>query len=250
MRSFGYGLITLCAMAGCAALLAGQSPVQAGSGKPAVPKRVIQPYTAEFKITTEKTLANGTTIRRETTMVEARDAEGRTMSAQQIPSYDGGPGSTAYSVHDPVAGTDFNWNSTGRQVFARTLSTTRQDQNGGCSAAPPITPREPRANAIKDVREDLGTRTFEGLEAKGNRTTHTVPLGLIGNDAPLVRVNEIWMTRTFPQIVRQVTDDPENGKYTREITRYTPGAPDPDSFLPPAGYEIQVQESHSAGCEP
>jgi hypothetical protein len=249
MWSLGSRLITLCAIAGCATLLVCQSPVQAGSGKPAVPKRVIEPYTAEFKTTSEKTLGNGTTIRHETTQLEARDAEGRTLSAQEIPSHDGGPNTTAYFVHDPVAGTDFNWNSNSRQIFARSISTTRQEPNAGCSALP-VAPREIRPNAIKDVREDLGTRTFEGLEAKGTRITHTVPLGLAGNDAPLVRITESWMTHTPPLVVRQVMDDPESGKSIRELVRYVPGAPDPDSFLPPAGYEIQVQESHSAGCEP
>ena len=247
MRALGNKLKIFCAVAGCAVMLTCSAVGQTGTQAP--PKRTIQPYTAEFKTTAEKTLGNGTTIRRETTQLEARDAEGRTLSAQEIPSHDGGPSTTAYFVRDPVAGTDFNWNSNSRQVFTRSIQTTRRESDAGCSTRP-VAPREPSANAIKDVHEDLGTRTFEGLEAKGTRTTHTVPVGLVGNDAPLVRVNEIWMTHTSPLVVRQVTDDPESGKSVRELVRYTPGAPDPDSFLPPAGFEILVQESHSAGCEP
>ena len=41
----------------------------------------VQPYTAEFKIATAQTLANGTTITRESKVVMARDSQGRTMNA-------------------------------------------------------------------------------------------------------------------------------------------------------------------------
>jgi hypothetical protein len=40
-----------------------------------------EPYTAEFKITTVKTLANGTTIAQDFAEVQAWDAHGRTMTA-------------------------------------------------------------------------------------------------------------------------------------------------------------------------
>lgn len=255
MRMLGYKFAILSAVFCCAAMLVCQAAAQVAGGAQAPHKRVIQPYTAEFKTTREQTLANGTTIRRETVRMEARDSLGRTMTAEQV-WLDNGDGFTSYWVHDPVARTSISWNSNGKVVNVHNFAAAPESGHTGSSCAgAPESSREhaestPRSNEVKVTHEDLGTQVFEGLEAKGSRTTHTTPIGLIGNDAPLVRVFESWIATSFPLTVHSVLDDPQSGKQTTDLTHFTPGEPDPAVFQPPAGYEIVVQESHKAGCEP
>ena len=52
--------------------------------KPKIPQVVRLPYTAEYKLTTVKTLADGSTITHESTEVNARDSQGRRMTAETV----------------------------------------------------------------------------------------------------------------------------------------------------------------------
>ena len=82
---------------------------------------------------------------------------------------------------------------------------------------------------------------------QGRRVTHTYPAGSIGNSEELVRTDETWFSTTPGLngiLVRQVNDDAQMGKITREMVKFTPGDPDPASFQPPADYEVVTQETH------
>lgn len=250
MQSLGYRFIALCALSGCAMVLAGQAARQVGSGTPVGPKSMIQAYTAEFKTTTEKTLANGMTVQHEISRLELRDSEGRTLTAQEV-SLGGGSHYTAYFVHDPIARTDSNWTSNGKRANVSNFPAAPElgQSRPPCVAARTGRQAAPEMHVIKSENEDLGTQVFEGLEAKGTRITFTTPIGTIDNDEPLVRVTEIWRAYSVPLTVRQVSDDPQNGKTVTELAQFTSAEPDPASFQPPEGYEIVVQETHTAGCQ-
>jgi hypothetical protein len=89
------------------------------------------PYTAEFKITHVQTLANGATITRETRVVMARDAAGRTLtSTTQIPSSPSRPELTFSFVHDPVSNTRTTWDS--RSERAHVTQLVPQEAGPGC----------------------------------------------------------------------------------------------------------------------
>jgi hypothetical protein len=48
-------------------------------------------------------------------------------------------------------------------------------------------------------------------------------------------------------LVRDVRDDPRQGKTTKELTNLSQNDPDPATFQPPDGYEIVTKES--SGCQ-
>jgi hypothetical protein len=103
--------------------------------------------------------------------------------------------------------------------------------------------------AREDVaREDLGADTIMGLQVEGTRTTRTIPAGQIGNDQPLVRISESWRAPNLGLALRQVTDDPQNGKTTRELVGLDLNEPSPATFQPPAGFKVVTEEMHQVAC--
>ncbi len=97
---------------------------------------------------------------------------------------------------------------------------------------------------------DLGTESIQGIEARGRLHTTTIPAGAIGNDEPLVSTKEVWTAITAGLnglLVRDTSNDPRQGKTTRELTNLSPGDPESTTFQPPEGYEIVTRDS--PGCQ-
>ncbi len=246
------------------------------------------PYTAEFRTTRVQTLANGATITRETREVRARDAQGQTMMAiTPIPAVDGEK--TFTTVHVDLADrTVIDWNSGSRRARvlhmqpmgsggcwssepsndSTTVAVTppRAEAGGGVVGGtlgagsgggfagsvqlPDVPPQSLRQAPIKPQREDLGTDTIMGVEVKGFRITHTTPPGRIGNDVPLVRTEEIWTAPSLGgMVLREITDDPQSGKSTRELVSLDLSEPDPSVFAPPEGYEVVDEQMHPVPCQ-
>jgi hypothetical protein len=78
-------------------------------------------------------------------------------------------------------------------------------------------------------------------------TAWTIPARTIGNSDDLVRTDEVWFSTT-PGLsgfnVRQVYDDPQSGRMTRELVKFTQGEPDAALFQAPADFEVVTQETH------
>ena len=258
------------ALLGFAALVTpALSPIAAGqstlSKRPVSRRTAPVPFTAEFKNTRVQTLANGTTITRETT----QESEGRSLfvntSTQQFGDH--GPVTSAH-IDDPVAGTRIDWNSTQKKVTIVRLPP--EDQRHGCwrteashmtinygpdrlrnagaatEAAPKVSAPaaiQPPANSHpKPDLEDLGDAMILGVEAHGQRWTTTTPAGAIGNDQPLVSTSETWNAKGLHLVIRQITDDPQQGKDDLELVTLLRGEPDPALFQPPEGYEVVTEE--------
>jgi len=232
-----------------------------------------QPYTAEFKITTVQTLADGTTITRESTEIEARDSQGRHLHSitEQTPMPGFEPGTSA-SVNDPAEGTQSDWNSRTKQ--ARVIKLLPLDERKGCWAndagnfrtsmyegPKPGAPAQngtvlasgstivPAQRHTPEV-EDLGKSTIQGFEVQGRRFTTTIPTGEAGNDQPIVTVSEHWTSPQLGITLREITDNPRSGKRTRELVNITQGEPDISIFQPPEGYEVKTEELHQVTCSP
>lgn len=219
-----------------------------------------QPYTAEFKITQVQTLANGATITHESTQIEARDSQSRSMtSTTSARPYGGGTLTTMVNVSDPVAGTQSNWNSSSKKATVYKLPPVQerhgcwQSESGhftsawnspggavegaGAEAASAVQVHHPTP-----VNEDLGSTTIFGVEAHGHRITQTTPVGEIGNDQPLVSVTEYWSSPMLAFPLRELHDDPRTGTRDKELVNLTVADPDPSTFLPPEGYEVVIEE--------
>ncbi|HSS97965.1 MAG TPA: hypothetical protein VLK33_13085, partial [Terriglobales bacterium] len=90
-----------------------------------------------------------------------------------------------------------------------------------------------------DVRtEELGTQTMEGVLVNGVRTTHTIPVGEIGNDRPLAIVTEVWTSPELNTIVYSKRSDPRMGEQTFRLTNISRAEPSASLFTVPGDYKI------------
>ena len=251
MRGPICGLLTLAAAAGLGLQAAGQ--VEASRARTVPLSSAAQPqrlaYTAEFKTTRVQTLADGSTITHESTEVLARDSQGRIYNlSSSISQNEEQTVHTSVNINDPAAKTNTYWSVPGQRV-----TVVNEVDAGAVSASCGGSNLAPVAHAteeqrVKPTREDLGKQTFQGIEARGYRTTTTFPAGAIGNSAPLVRTHEVWLSST-PGLsdinVHQVNEDPQAGKTIRELVKFTLGEPDLALFQPPEGYATLNQETHA-----
>lgn len=222
--------------------------------KPAVP----QPYQAESISTRVETLADGTTITQKMRIVNAVDSHGRTLGLSvSIPSSPNQEEEISGSVSDPANWSDTFWRSRGHQAWVRQYPPPAEQH--GCWQGPgyardydpkPIS-RYTASSKIQSekVLERLGTRTFMGLEADGQRWTTTIPTGQIGNSAPLVSTRENWIARSPHIPVYSIDDDPQRGKTTLKLVSFKWGEPDPALFKPPSDYKVIVQHMQKVPCE-
>ena len=244
--------------------LAWLSAVEMGgaqSGPNRATRPQLAPYTAEFKITSVRTLANGATITRVSDSVEARDSQGRFFHKQEMdPGVESRiPRNSIGSIRDPIEGTNTNWQSITHETVVTKLPAP--DQRHGCWANdagvnivvydPPSNPPKASAMPIQPPQiEDLGTAMIEGIEVHGRRFTRTIPAGQIGNDQPIVSTNETWSAPSLGGLtLKSIDDDPRNGKTTREVVQLEPGEPDPALFQAPPDYQVRIQELHQASCD-
>jgi hypothetical protein len=223
------------------------------------PPTQILPYTAELRITTVHTLADSTTITRQTKMVKARDAQGRILTVtSSIPEPDSQPdGFLIGIVNDSANDTFTSWESRTHQAVIRQGPPPGQmqgcwaDNNGtnlmNYSGTTP--PNQQNQQSVKPTEENLGTKMIDGVLAVGHRRTWVTPAGTVGNSAPLVRTEEVWSAPSLGgQTLSLVNDDPQNGKQTTELVSLTLGEPQPSLFQPPPEYEIVTVTSHQVPC--
>ncbi len=217
------------------------------------------PYTAEFRVTLVKTLADGATITRKATKRQAADSQGRVMTAQtQSPVSGEGETITHVTVVDPIAGDFMHWSLPDAHAIA-TVNPMIGIGAHACKPAPAATRFEGgpvptelllRDQGPKPTVEDLGTDTIQGIEVRGSRITR-IAVGNSRNNEPLVIISEMW-TPTNPGYVglvaKQITDDPRAGRTTTELVNFVQGEPDESEFRPPAGYEVVTQQQESADC--
>lgn len=242
--------MALAALAGLAFVVSGHAASQVARRAPVSTETNVRaakaPYTAEYKIMHVQTLADGTTITQETTEVTALDAQGRRMSSTTTASGDHAP-VTRFMVYDPVARTQTFWNSSRKVANVHQMS---QPGEHHCPNIPTDNVSVLSSPKASTTSENLGTESIQGIETRGRRYTTTIPAGEAGNDAPLVSTFERWTALTVGLnglVVREIRDNPRQGKATKELTNLTRGDPDPASFQPPEGYEIVNKDS--SGCQ-
>jgi hypothetical protein len=208
----------------------------------------VEPYTANRKSTRVQKLKDGTTITHETISKEARDSSGRTYheSRQETPA--GAEGQirefSFFTVFDPVNRININWNSQSKEATVFHMpdpSQVRQNHLQAQETRAQVNQPAPADRPTRPVREDLGTKTINGVDAKGTRITTIIPAGRAGNDQPLTITREIWMSPELGIGVLQINDDPRTGVQTMELTDIERGEPDPSLFQVPEGYTVKDQ---------
>lgn len=220
----------------------------------------VQPFTAELRGTNVQTLADGTTITRQTKLLKARDAQGRILTqTSNIIGPDGQTGKFLFgNVIDYSTDTTTIWLSQTHQATIRQGPPRGQEQ--GCWAddaggimynfSGKLQPYQQHPqNVAKPTEENLGTKTINGVLVVGLRRTWVTPTGAEGNSAPLVKTEETWTAPSLGGLTLSlVLDDPQNGKQTTELVSLTLGDPDPSLFQPPADYQIVTMTAHQVPC--
>jgi hypothetical protein len=211
---------------------------------------------AEFKMLRTQTLANGTAIAHETTVVTARDSQGRSMTATTIvPTSAAQRATTHFQVFDPVAHVTFNWSFPGREATVMAIPFSGAIFQGCGVMSAGISSASARTTV-----EDLGTMAILGVEAQGRRTTTTIPLHPIEKHKKhklqersdeLVSTAELWRAIApglTGLVVREVNVDMQSFKSSKELVKFSQSEPDAAIFRPPASYEIVNREVNIDPC--
>lgn len=214
-----------------------------------------QPYTASYETTQVRTLSDRSTVTRQTTVVVAVDAQGRRMTATTWVAQAGQARKTHIAVFNPIAHTRLSWVSPGNEVTvsAMPIRATMPCPSGAAEQSIFIVRpgSEAKPLSVKSTVEDLGIETIQGVEARGKRTTTTIPAGAVRNSEPLVRTVELW-TAVAPglrgMVAREVIDDPQSGKTAKELVRFNETEPDPSVFRVPPRYKIVNREVKIDAC--
>jgi hypothetical protein len=226
------------------------------------------PYSAEQVNENVQTLADGTHIRqKQRTTVMYRDSAGRTRTEMPL----GGPGmnddARIVRIVDVVGGYEYaldDQNKIAHRVAIEVAQPMPKRAATGVMGvaqafvAPafvgpaPLPAQVTRAVASGPANvprpeiqsEDLGTQVIEGVTARGHRMTQTWPVDSIGNDRPIVSVNETWFSDQLGMMVLSKNSDPRHGDSTTTLKNVNLAEPDPSLFQPPPGYQI-VDENGS-----
>jgi protein TonB len=194
----------------------------------------VQPYIAKSHITNVQTRADGTTITTVTEEQILRDANDR-RRGDNIRTPPSGTPSHFISIYDPVTRIIMNWN-VGDSTADKIVTVRHLTQP--VSRPTPITPQTAPSTTSQKT-ESLPPQTIVGLTVPGIRITSTIPAGHQGNDHDVTITTDYWSSQTLDLQLRNISDDPINGKTTQEITSIQLVDPDPALFQPPADYQLK-----------
>jgi hypothetical protein len=212
-----------------------------------------QPYKAQANTETRRTLADGSHITQSTTAMIARDSDGRTVHAQKVSD-----NLTITTIFDPIAKTHTDYTSDTKIAHVLALPTPSGSPSqvpvamsaavSGFAAGPPsgdagffVQSRavSSQLGGKNTTTEPLGTKTIEGIQVTGTRTTSTIPAGVIGNEEDLTTTREEWYSPELKLVVQSTQNDPRIGQTTYTLSDIQQGPPDPALFQVPTGYKTE-----------
>ena len=193
------------------------------------------PLSAEIMVTRETTLADGNHIRNESQSRVYRDSEGRVRREMNVDLATPVTGKIKHNlimISDPVAGTRYMLNpdnKTARQMPMHGGPGKNHAEHMGAG------PQDPAGI----TKEQLGTKSINGIQAEGVRVTRTIPAGELGNEKPISVVTERWYSPDLQLAVMTVHTDPMMGTVTTKLVNVTQDAPDASLFQVPSDYTVQ-----------
>jgi len=142
------------------------------------------------------------------------------------------------SIHDPVAGVNYRLNP--RDHTAQKAEIRRPTPPPLRQTTASANPAPARAVLPQFTHEDLGTQVIEGVEAKGQRVTSTIPEGAEGNDQRIQFSQEIWNSVAAPGIMLlSITNDPRYVETVTRLTNLVLEEPPAELFQVPADYTVK-----------
>jgi hypothetical protein len=105
-------------------------------------------------------------------------------------------------------------------------------------------------SSANEVKEQLGKRLIEGVEAEGTRTTMTIPAGEIGNERPIEIVSERWYSPELQLVVMTRHSDPRSGETTYKLTNINRTEQAKSLFEVPPGFTVKEMQFGTSGSAP
>ena len=87
--------------------------------------------------------------------------------------------------------------------------------------------------------EKLASQTIEGVLAEGQKITHTIPAGAIGNEQPIDIVDERWYSPDLQTVVMTRHSDPRSGETVFRLTNINRSEPSRTLFEVPSDYTVR-----------
>lgn len=227
----------------------GKSSTTLTANPAAVPKSIRNaPFSADVSTQYDRLLSNGNHIHRETIGKVYRDAQGRVRTETQIPSL-GGASSSYIVIQDPVLREVVHLDPRNKTANVHHLTeqlpvglpNTTVGQKGNVVLATPqagnsvVVPLRPET--VKDpLVEPLGTRTMQGVQVIGTRTTRAIS---IGAGEPIVAVTDMWYSPELQMVVLSISDDGQGGRSLMRVTNIVRAPPNETLFQTPPDYTIK-----------
>jgi hypothetical protein len=247
------------------------------------------PYSGQAVTQTTQTLSDGNRITSENSVAVYRDSKGRTRREIFAGGASAGAQPERITINDPSTGDAYDLDPATRTAtrnrvmrLAMAVEAAARDREGAAGpggfgeiavssgsgpgqlqnfgfvrVAPDkikLAPAEEKPSAdggpIVPRNESLGTRTMEGVEARGSRTTMTIPAGKIGNERAIEIVHESWYSPELQTIVMSRIFDPRSGEVLYRLTNINRAEPDSSLFELPGDYKVQQDSGDTFSLTP
>lgn len=234
------------------------------------------PYSGEEVNETVQTLVDGTHITRTMPATKVyRDSSGRTRTERPMfrgpvglaPNVPDSP--IIIEIIDPVAQSRYTLDAQNKIAHRQESAASRPDtfaattvgggggstgtivigSEGGFANRQVAAPTPNAAGQMTDAArpqtttEKLASQTIEGVLVEGTRHTTTWPVGAQGNDRPITRTNETWMSPDLKVVILSKMSDPRSGEQTQKLINISRSEPDPSLFQPPPDYTIVEEKA-------
>jgi len=197
------------------------------------------PLSAVIVTERDMTLADGNKIHNESQTKIYRDTDGRVRREVGVGLATPTAGPVKHNLvilSDPVARTRYMLNPDNKTARQTPMHGPRGDSaSGGGEHAAHMNGMD-KANLTK---EQLGTKSINGIQAEGVRVTRTIAAGEMGNEKEISVVTERWYSPDLQLVVLTTHTDPMMGTVTTKLVTVTQGAPDASLFQVPADYTVQ-----------
>ena len=200
------------------------------------------PLSGDLIVTRDTTLADGNHIHNQTQTKVYRDADGRVRREVGFELNTPATGTvqrTMVVITDPVAGKRYVLNPQSKSAHVMPLHPPMHGQG----PPPPDGEAGPvwaKHDARNVTRDQLGTKTVNGLQTEGTRVTRTIPAGKIGNEKPIEVVTERWYSTDLQLPLTTTHIDPMMGTVTTNFTNINRAVPDASLFQVPSDYKVET----------
>ncbi|WP_263418873.1 DUF4412 domain-containing protein [Terriglobus albidus] len=200
-----------------------------------------KPYVADSTTETVQTLPDGNRIVRHSVSRFYRDSLGRTRREQTFGNIDPAnpaPHEVKVFIDDPVSNMAYVLDPGQKEALQLPRSRKFLDEREA-ESNPPLRKLPPLDEARSITRQDLGSKTIEGIVCNGRQQTITIPAGQLGNERPIAIVTETWVAPGIDTIVQSSTNDPRFGETRYQLHNIQLGEQAISLFQVPSGYRLE-----------